>query len=247
MTIEQAIVIALLGCVLGVLGGVLGTGGGTFAIPTLVLCMAYSQKAAQGTALVMVVANVLKALFKYRQQSGLDLRLALTLATSGLFSSTVSAYWSLAIDGPRLRFMYGCFLLFLAVMVWALQTFKREKIASLNWYWSVVPGLIGGICLGLFGVGGAMLAVPLLVLFHDQTQVRAQGLGLALAVPGCLMALLQYSAAGWVDWGPGLLMAVGGLCGVSTGVSIAHRLNSNTLNRVFCCFLVVAAMGMIIS
>jgi uncharacterized membrane protein YfcA len=231
--------------VLGVFGGLLGTGGGTFAIPTLVLLMGYSQKAAQGTALVMVVANVAKALFKYRRHSGLDLRLASVLAVSGLASSTVSSHWSLAMAGDDLRRLYGVFLLLLAAMVWLLQGRKEAHLAHMGWGWALVPGLLGGVSLGLFGVGGAMLAVPLLVLFHGQSQVRAQGLGLALAVPGCAMALTQYSASGWVDWGPGLVLAVGGLLGVSTGVAWAHRINETTLTRVFCGFLVCAAAAML--
>lgn len=245
MTAEQWIGMAALGGVLGVLGGLLGTGGGTFAIPTLVLLMGYSQKAAQGTALVMVVANVAKALFKYRQQSGLDLRLAAVLAACGLAASTVSARWSLTLGGDTLQRMYGGFLVALAAMVWLLQGRKDAQLAHLGWGWAALPGLIGGVSLGLFGVGGAMLAVPLLVLFHGQSQVRAQGLGLALAVPGCAMALGQYAGAGWVDWGPGLVLAVGGLLGVSTGVNWAHRINETVLTRLFCCFLVCAAAAML--
>ena len=55
--------VGVLGVCLGGLGGFLGTGGGTFAIPALVLA-GYDQKLAQGTALVMVVTNVFKALLK---------------------------------------------------------------------------------------------------------------------------------------------------------------------------------------
>jgi len=230
--------VGVLGVCLGGLGGFLGTGGGTFAIPALVLA-GYDQKLAQGTALVMVVTNVFKALLKYRSQSGLDLKLAGMLAASASISAAISSMWALSLPSLALQKMYGVFLVALAVFI----LFSRKKAASekpLDYRWAVLPGLAGGVSLGLFGVGGAMLAVPLLVMFYGQSQVRAQGLGLALALPGCSISLLQYAHAGHIDWTIGAILAIGGLLGVPYGVRLAHRVKESTLIAAFCLFLVVA-------
>ncbi|MCD2476494.1 TSUP family transporter, partial [Staphylococcus aureus] len=56
----------LLGAALGALGGLLGIGGGILAIPVLVLLYGMDQQLAQGTALVMMVPNVLIAFWRYR-------------------------------------------------------------------------------------------------------------------------------------------------------------------------------------
>lgn len=227
----------LLGVCLGGLAGFLGTGGGTFAIPALVLIAGYDQKLAQGTALVMVVANVFKALLKYRSQSGLDLKLAGVLAASASVSAAFSSTWALSLPSLALQTMYGAFLIALAAFI--LATRHGAALAqSLDYRWGVLPGLAGGVSLGLFGVGGAMLAVPLLVVFFGQSQIRAQGLGLALALPGCSISLLQYAQAGHIDWVTGALLAVGGLAGVPYGVGLAHRVSETTLVRAFCLFLV---------
>lgn len=235
----------LLGLCLGGLGGFLGTGGGTFAIPALVLAAGYDQKIAQGTALVMVVTNVFKGLLKYKSQSGLDLKLAGTLAVSASFSSAFSSSWALSLPGLTLQKMYGTFLLGLAAFI--LISRGRAAMADpLNPRWALLPGLAGGVSLGLFGVGGAMLAVPLLVLFHGQTQVRAQGLGLALALPGCSISLAQYAHSGYIDWGVGALLALGGLAGVPYGVTWAHRVDETTLTRAFCLFLVIGGLALLL-
>ena len=48
----------VIGGLLGVFGGLLGIGGGLFAIPALSLLYGMDQQLAQGTALAMVVPNI---------------------------------------------------------------------------------------------------------------------------------------------------------------------------------------------
>ncbi|MFD1744280.1 sulfite exporter TauE/SafE family protein [Rhizobium helianthi] len=233
------------GALLGTMGGFLGTGGGTFAIPLLVLLLAYDQKLAQGTALVMVVTNVLFALYKYRNRGSLDIKPAITLAVSGSVTAAFSSHWALSLPSETLKVYYGGFLVGLAVFV--LLARKRTAILQVRDYrWAVLPGAVGGVSLGLFGVGGAMLAVPLLVMFFGYSQVRAQGLGLALALPGCSISLFQYASHGHVEWMLGTMLAVGGLIGVPAGVYCAHKVSERMLIGSFCVLLVLAGLLVIL-
>lgn len=242
------LVCVLMGIALGALAGLLGTGGGTFAIPLLVAVLGYDQKVAQGTALVMVVVNVCKGLVGYRLRSGLDLRMAWMLALSGSAAATIASRWSLNMASEDLSRSYGLFLIGLAVMV-ALTgrqaRVKTELAVHVPRVTAMIPGAIGGLSLGLFGVGGAMLVVPMLVMFFGQPQIRAQGLGLALAAPGCAIALFQYGRAGQVDWPVGFALAMGGLLGVAPGVTLAHRMPERLLKALFCLFLLMSAVVML--
>jgi len=58
-------------------------------------------------------------------------------------------------------------------------------------------GVGGGLLAGLFGVGGAVILIPLLAFFLKVDQHRAQGLALAaLLLPNGLPAALRYGFAG---------------------------------------------------
>ncbi len=59
----------LLGVVLGTLGGLFGIGGGLIAIPVIGVVFGIDQQLAQGTALVMVVPNVVLAIWRYNQRN----------------------------------------------------------------------------------------------------------------------------------------------------------------------------------
>ena len=58
-----------LGVVLGALGGMLGIGGGLVAIPILGALYGMDQHLAQGTALVMILPNVLTGFWRYHQRT----------------------------------------------------------------------------------------------------------------------------------------------------------------------------------
>jgi uncharacterized membrane protein YfcA len=99
----QVLVAAALGVASGVLGGLFGVGGGVLAIPLLGIVYGVHQQMAQGTALVMVVPNVLFAFWRYRQQFGVDLRMAITIAAAALVTTYPTARLATGLDPDRLR------------------------------------------------------------------------------------------------------------------------------------------------
>ncbi len=102
-------------------------------------------------------------------------------------------------------------------------------------------GLLSGAMSGLFTVGGGMVAVPVLVSLFGMRQTRAQGVALALAIPGSVVALFSYAQAGYVNWQVGLPLALGGLLSVSWGVALAHRMPAAWLRLLFCAVLIGTA------
>ncbi|MBF3187967.1 sulfite exporter TauE/SafE family protein, partial [Pseudomonas aeruginosa] len=114
----------LLGMVLGCLGGLFGIGGGLLAIPALGVIFGLDQQLAQGTALVMVVPNVVLALWRYHQRNRIDPRQAGILALTGLLCAFLASSVAARIDAARMREAFVIFLLALAgYMFWRL--FRR--------------------------------------------------------------------------------------------------------------------------
>lgn len=240
----QILLLTMFGAACGVVGGLFGVGGGVVAIPLLGMLFALDQQAAQGTVLVMVVPNVLLAFWRYHRHVGLDLRIAAALGLSALVASYPAARVAIGLDPGHLRLAFAAFLALLAAII-AYRTWRGlappPGRRPLPWGWSAAVGTLGGIVSGLFGVGGAFIAPPLLTAFFGVRQVAAQGLALALVCPGTLMALIAYAGAGEVDWHLGLPMAVGGTAAISAGVAFAHRFPERALRLAFCGFLTTAA------
>lgn len=107
-------------------------------------------------------------------------------------------------------------------------------------------GMVGGCSMGLLGIGGGLLAGPLLSGWMGQRQTTAQGLSLALVAPSSVVALATYAQAQRVDWQLGLPMALGGVLTVSAGVALAHRLPEKPMRTAFAAMLVGTAAWLIV-
>jgi uncharacterized membrane protein YfcA len=242
--IWQLFIDLLLGVVLGALGGLFGIGGGMVAIPVLGLLFGLDQMLAQGTALVMVVPNVLLALWRYHQRNRIDWRQALALGLSGLICAWLAAQWALGLDAANMRIGFAVFLLLLGLynlarLCWPQRS--QKALVALNWLPLTALGSLAGALGGVFGVGGAVLATPVLTSLFGVGQVTAQGLSLALAAPSTAVTLASYAAHAQVDWLLGVPLALGGLLGIGWGVRAAHALPERVLRGLFSAFLLVSA------
>ena len=111
-----------------------------------------------------------------------------------------------------------------------------------------VLGLAAGVISGLFGVGGAIVVVPGLVLLAKLPQHTANGTSLgALLLPVGLLGFLQYYKRGQVHLGYAALVAAGLFLGALLGAKLAQNLTDQTLRRVFGVFLLLVAGKLLFS
>jgi uncharacterized membrane protein YfcA len=244
MSAQIILISVVLGALFGGFGGLFGIGGGLIAIPALGLIEGMDQQVAQGTALVMIVPNVILGFWKYRRRVVVDMRIAVTLATSGVIFTYLTARLATGLNSGELRLAFAAFMVAMAVylagrLVGGAGT--RFLRSPLPWGWSSLIGVAGGALSGIFGVGGATIAPPALTAFFGVNQMAAQGLALALIAPGTVIALLTYAHAGEVDWRIGIPLAIGGVAAVSLGVKAAQSLPENVLRLLFCGLLVATA------
>lgn len=233
------------GAALGTLGGLFGIGGGLIAIPLLGVLFGLDQQIAQGTALVMVVPNVMLALWRYHQRNRIELRHALPLAVMGFCFAWLGSIWAVGIDAQTMRIGFVAFLIALSAYNLVRMFAASARAASqmkYSWPWLGLLGAASGTMGGLFGVGGAVVATPVLTSLFGTSQVVAQGLSLALALPSTGVTLVTYAAHHQVSWVIGLPLAVGGLMSISWGVKVAHVLPERLLRGLFCGFLVFCAV-----
>lgn len=238
----------LLGAALGWIGGLLGIGGGIIAIPVLAMGFGLSQQLAQGTALVMITPNVLLAFWRYHQRNPLPLRSIALLGAAALLATWPAARLAVLLDSRVLMVCFAVFLVGLALyFLWGSRRAApaADPAAAWNERWLPAVGLVSGFFSGLFSVGAGIVASPILVRCFAKRQAVAQGIALAVVVPGSLVSLAIYGQAGMVDWRSGLLLALGGMTTISSGVAWAHRLPERRLRRLFALMLLVTAGLMI--
>lgn len=139
-------------------------------------------------------------------------------------------------------------MVLLAVRLW--RTAQQHHQAPqderrLNLRMLPLVGMVGGCSMGLLGIGGGLMAGPLLSGWMGQRQTTAQGLSLALVAPSSVVALATYAGAHRVDWALGVPMALGGVLTVSAGVALAHRLPEKPMRLSFAAILMATAFWLV--
>ena len=110
----------------------------------------------------------------------------------------------------------------------------------------VLLGLVAGILSGLFGIGGGIIIIPILVYLFGFSQHQAQGTTLALMIPPIgLLAALEYYRAGYVDLKVAGLVCGGFFIGGLIGAKFAVGLSDDVLRKVFGAILLLISLKMI--
>lgn len=105
----------------------------------------------------------------------------------------------------------------------------------------ILLGIIAGIASGMFGIGGGVVIVPVLMLLFQFDQVQANGTSLAaLLMPVGIFAVLQYYRAGKLKIKIAIPVAIGLIGGAYFGAEMAQSLPSTLLQQLYGVFLLYA-------
>jgi uncharacterized protein len=107
-----------------------------------------------------------------------------------------------------------------------------------QWFGLLIVGVIAGITSGMFGIGGGLVIVPILIVFFSFTQLQANGTSLAaLLMPVSIFAVLAYYRAGKLKIPVAVLIAIGLFAGGYLGGALANSLPGDILKRLYGVFL----------
>jgi len=115
-------------------------------------------------------------------------------------------------------------------------------------YLYLLLGLVTGILSGLFGIGGAIVIIPTLVLLFGMSQHMAQGTTLALMVPPIgLLAAWTYYKQGFVDFKIAALICLGFFIGGLFGAKFAVKIPDHILRKMFGFLLLLVSLKLILT
>ena len=106
-------------------------------------------------------------------------------------------------------------------------------------------GLAGGILSGMFGVGGGIILVPLLVTFAGLDQRAAAATSLLAILPSSIAGSITYLAHGEADLLAAGVIAVGAVAGSLIGTRLLRKLPLGWLRWGFIALLVIVAIRML--
>ena len=111
---------------------------------------------------------------------------------------------------------------------------------------AAIVGFAAGMVGGLLGVGGGILFVPALVIFMNETQVRAEATSLLAIVPVAIVAVWRQLGYGNVRVRDGLVVGALSPVGVAIGVVTANAIPQRALELTFAGLALLIAAQLVI-
>jgi uncharacterized membrane protein YfcA len=107
-------------------------------------------------------------------------------------------------------------------------------------------GLAAGFLSGLFGVGGGILIVPVLVIALHMNQRLAHGTSLGAVLPIAVSGVIGYAVEGQVDWPVAVALIAGAMVGALIGTHALQILPVRVLAYAFSLLLLASALRLVI-
>ena len=111
----------------------------------------------------------------------------------------------------------------------------------------VAIGIAAGVFSAFFGVGGGILAVPLLILFAGIPERAATATSLAAIGITATAGVVAFSVRGEVDVGYAALVGLPAAVGAVAGTSLQQRVRTSTLTYGFAVLLSGVGIWLLVS
>jgi uncharacterized membrane protein YfcA len=110
----------------------------------------------------------------------------------------------------------------------------------------ILIGLVAGFFSALFGVGGGIVVVPMLILLAKFQERPAMATSLASIGLIAVVGTVSYAARGDVHWGYGLLLGLPAALGAVAGTALQQRMGGRTLSFAFAALLVAIGVWLLV-
>jgi hypothetical protein len=233
-----------IGLVGGVLSGLFAVGGGILMVPLLMWRAGMDQRRATATSLVAIVPTALVGSLTYLLNGQVDVTAAVFVAIGAIAGTVVGTHLLRRIPVPQLRWMFVVFILLVAARLLLVPPHRGDHVSLtvLVAAGYIGIGLVMGLASGLFGIGGGIIAVPLLVSLFAVSDLVAKGTSLLVSVPTSAVGTLSNRRAGLVDVRAGAVVGVAAAAASVPAVGLSLELSARLSGQLFAGLLVLVAV-----
>jgi len=249
------IILLVAGFIIGSISSLIGIGGGAFMVPLLALFYVHTTQVAVGTSLAVIIFNSLSSTLGYARRRVIDFRLGLTLMVTTIPGAWLGAYLTRFISSGGLSVAFGVLLIGVAFIMLAGQEPKGLALKLRGhtpaedpiYDWPVVAlvGLLAGLSMGFFGIGGGIIMVPALLLLLGCEITTAVATSLFVMGPSALIGSMQHALQADIRWMYFLPLMLGIIGGAQLGVFSSSHIPQQRVRQLFGLVLLYSAANMI--
>ena len=237
----------LLGFAAGIIGSMIGLGGGFVVVPILTF-FGFSPQLAASNSLFAAFSNAVASTASYAKQRRIEYSLGLKLGLLSVPGTILGAYISDEITSSLFKILFGIVLLASSLYIFLKRKIepKTYNLSKQIMVLAIGASFFAGIISSLFGIGGGVVFVPLMVI--------AIGLSMKMAAPTSQFILLFASASGMIahtllghpDFYQALFLSIGAFVGGLVGSRLSLQIEEKKLKIIVTAVLVITAIKLFI-
>ena len=256
----------LTGVFAGLAAGLLGVGGGIVNVPALTWCFGAQGMGADiafhlalGTSLAAIIFTGASAAWAHHQRGNVDFPFGVKIAVGGIFGSIFGAHLASDLSATVLKPAFGVLLIASAIQMFLDKQPAGGGVERKTWPIAALTGVLAGVAAGFFGVGGGVVAIPLMMWIGRLAPKRAVATSTVMVVGMGLFGSLTYVYTGYaatraVPWTIGyvhvlalIFIVASSIFTARQGTALAARIDPRGLKRLFALMLVAVGVKFVIS
>jgi uncharacterized membrane protein YfcA len=261
------------GLAVGFTAGLVGIGGGVLMVPFLyfvydnmaatlgpgwVVAGDLHATVAHATSLFVIVPTAAFGAWSYNRSGLVSWRTALPIGAFSVPGGILGANVAILLPAAVLKLAFGVFLLITAAQLTRERDRTVGRPLRLSLRVTIPIGIIVGIFSALLGVGGGLVAIPLMLYIVGLPIEKVAATSLAVIVFAASAGTVTYmiggadhgglpaGSMGYVHVIAGLPLMIGSLVTVGLGARVNQTMNVKTLRTVFAILLVLVGLRLVV-
>lgn len=250
----------------GLLAGLLGIGGGVILVPLflwLFKLAGYPSEiivhSAFATSLCIIVPTAISSTLGHRRRNNVAWHQVLYLALGGALGAVIGSSMAALLTGDVLHSAFGGMQILVGLkLLFYHPRLPPEERRAPGLLALFLVGLTGGAFSAFFGVGGGVIAVPLMLIVLRLPIHLAVGNSSALIVISAFFGTLTYIAhgldvgidvpfsLGYVNFLVAACVAPATILCARIGVRLASRISQDKMVNIFAVMLIMIGLKMVV-
>lgn len=270
MTAAALLALIIVGFAVGFLAGLVGIGGGVLIVPFLYFFYAHSAwsgvnippslhaTVAHATSLFIIIPTALAGTATYARNGLVAWRTVLPIALFSMLLAAIAARLATSMPPELLKVAFGTFLIFTGIQLLTGRGSKVSGPPRANVLAAAATGAMVGVFSALLGVGGGLVAIPMLmyVVRLDIRHVAATSLAIVAfaATAGTVTYMLTGAGTsglpvghvGYVHIAAALPMLPGAVLAARWGARLNQGMDARKLRWMFAVMFATLGANLVI-
>lgn len=225
----------IIGLIAGILGSMIGVGGGIIISPALTF-LGLTPPQVASTSLFAVSSTSISSTIAYARSKKIQYMLGIKMALLSIPGAIVGSYFSTYIDPGYFKILLAIILVVTGTYLMYRKSIINGNSLSLESTWVKIlffsSTFVAGIISSLFGIGGGVIFVPLMIVIVGLTMYLAAPTSQFVLMITSLVGLTTHIILGNPQYLPAVLLSIGAFAGAQIGSRLSTKLSEQKLRLI---------------